>query len=106
MNQVRQPFSQLELISNMFEIKFSAKTFKYSVELSPDATSENISIISQGLKKFSSELREKFGRSYIFVNNAIYSVNVCDNLILEINVNEVDYTIRSNIIPFIFIIFS
>ena len=96
MQIAKKNFTQQKFFSNTFEIKFKKETFKYAVEIDPNPGANAMSVIGKALRANSTVLKEKYGNSYIFINNAIYSPNIAKGS-EEIKVlwDEVEYTILS-----------
>jgi hypothetical protein len=87
-----------KLLSNTFTMNFKKKTFKYSIELDPVPEKDSLRIIGKCLRTNRETIYEKYGNSYIFINNAIYSPNASDNLDLKVTYDDVEYAVKSNFI--------
>lgn len=84
-----------KLMSNTFKIQFKNKTFKYSVELDPVPEKDSLRIIGKSLRANKEKIYENFGKSYIFINNSIYSQNTTSNMDLKVTYDEIEYSVRS-----------
>ena len=84
-----------KLISNTFKMVFKNKTFKYAIELDPVPEKDSLRIIGKCLRANKETIYEHFGKSYIFINNSIYSQNTTSNLELTVTYDEVDYSVKS-----------
>lgn len=84
-----------KLLSNTFTMTFKQKTFKYSIEVDPVPEKDSLRIIGKCLRTNRETIYEKYGNSYIFINNAIYSPNASDNLDLKITYDDIEYAIKS-----------
>lgn len=95
-NQVQKYYTPEKFMSNTFEILFKSDPFKYTVEVDPNPGDNVMSLIGKALRANSAVLKEKFGNSYIFTNNSIYSTNITDKIDLKVIWDEIEYEIKSN----------